>query len=416
MQPPIAAEAEAFEVDGLKVIFRHNPAHEVVAARFYVRGGALNLQTESAGAELLYAQAARRGTRRYPKHELNAVLARLGVDLGASLGEDYTVFNLRCLQRHFATAWDVFTDVIADPTLEASDVEVVRRQALLEIRQRRDDPDVWLGELARRQCYAGHPYAPHPAGTEASMAGLEAEGLRAHMRRHLTRANAILVVVGDVRRQDLETRVAETLARLPRGDGHAPSPPPLRYDSGSLYVEARDLPTNYVLGHFAAPALRQSDHPPALIGLSVLRDRLFEEVRTKRNLSYAPSASLGQRAANLGSVYVTATDPQAALQVMRHEMRRMHDEPLDVKELQDKIRVFVTRYHLQNETNFAQAGFLAAHELLGEGWEKSRDFVPRLQAVTPEDVQRVARRILRHVQWVYLGDPRHATQEPLLDP
>jgi hypothetical protein len=74
---PKAADASVFEldVDGLRVLLRRNRASEVVALRFYVRGGAAHLDATSAGAEMMYARAARRGTQRYPKTDLNATLA-----------------------------------------------------------------------------------------------------------------------------------------------------------------------------------------------------------------------------------------------------------------------------------------------------------------------------------------------------
>lgn len=150
--------------------------------------------------------------------------------------------------------------------------------------------------------------------------------------------------------------------------------------------------------------------------MSVLRDRFFEEVRTKRNLSYAPGASLADNRANLGSIYVSAVDPAAALQVMRHEMRRLADEPLRSKELTDKVSTFVTRYHLRNETNQAQAGFLASYELHGGGWEHAAGFVGRLEAVQPADVQQFASRSLRHIQYIYLGDPQRADPQVYVDP
>jgi predicted Zn-dependent peptidase len=150
--------------------------------------------------------------------------------------------------------------------------------------------------------------------------------------------------------------------------------------------------------------------------LSVLRDRLFEEVRTKRNLSYAPGAGLGGLAANLGWIYVTATEPARTLGVMLDEMRRLRDAPLTAKELEDKLQVYITRYHLQNETNQAQAGFLARYELLGGGWRRSGGFLQRLEALHPVDVQAAAERLFRHVQYAYLGDPTQADPAVFVDP
>jgi zinc protease len=410
------AAVQAFEVDALPVLLKSNPAHEVVAVRLYVRGGAGNLDAWTAGAEIFYARTARRGTRRFPKADLNAQLAGLGAEVGFTAGDDYTVFHLRTLRRHFDTAWQLYTDIVLDPVLQPEDLEVVRQQMLLEIRQLHDNPDSALGERARRHCYAGHPYAPDPHGTELAVQQLDAAALRRHMQRVLVRRNLLLAVVGDVQRADLEAGIGATLARLPAGDAPQPLAPPLQFESGSVGIVARDLPTQYVLGQFAAPGLGHADYEATLVAMSVLRDRLFEEVRTKRNLSYAPSASLGHSAANLGAVYVTAVDPVAALAVMRDEMRRLQQEPVDPKELADKIRVFVTRYWMQNETNQAQAGFLGAYAILAGGWSRSLEFVARLEATTPADVQRAAQTCLRRIQWTYLGDSRHADARALVDP
>jgi zinc protease len=410
-----APDVVAFDVDGLRVLLRRNRAHEVVAARLYFRGGAGNVPVEAAGVEAMSARTARRGTRRYPKHELHATLARLGADLGTAVSNDTTVFSLRCLGRHLAAAWDVYADVATQPELAPAEIEIVRQQMLLDIRQTLDSPDGALGEIARKHCYAGHPYAANPHGSEESVPRLDAAALRAHAGRHWTRANALLAVVGDVA-PEAAARLAAAFAPLPRGDGTRPLPPRLRFEKPGLVVEPRDLPTNYVLGEFAAPALREPDHPAMLVAMSILRDRFFEEVRTKRNLSYAPMATLGHDAANLGSVYVTAVDPATTVAVMRAEMRRLAREPLDAKELADKVRTFVTRYWMQNETNHAQGSFLAAYELFGGGWERSREFVPRLEALGPEDVRRAAETHLRDVQWFYLGDATRAAPAAFADP
>lgn len=401
---------------GFPILLRPQRAHEVVALRLYARGGSTIIDATRAGADFFYARTARRGTRRFPKEILNASLARMGSDIGCRADEDLTVFSLRCLRRHFEATWELFVEILRQPLLEPAELEIVRRQMLLGIRQRQDEPDGRLGDLAREQVYADHPYAPHPEGTEASVKGLDAGSLRTHAQERLQRSHLLLVVVGNLEAAEVEPRVREALGDLPPGHGMAPAPPRFAFSRSNLCVESRKLPTNYILGQFAAPSLADADHAAAMMALSVLRDRLFEEVRTKRNLSYAPGAGLGSHAANLGWIYVTAVEPAATMRVMRDEMRRLCDEPLDAKDLHDKVQVYITRYHLQNETNQAQAGFLARYELLGGGWERARDFVARLEALTPEDLRRSARAMLRHVQYAYLGNPELASEEIFQDP
>jgi predicted Zn-dependent peptidase len=409
-------DAQRLTCGGVATLLRHNPAHEAVSVRLYARGGASSLQVSQAGSDVLYARTARRGTHRFAKQQLNAALASMATDVGASVGEDATVFQMKCLRRHFEPAWELFADFVLHPLLEESEVELVRRQMLVRIRQRSDDADGRLADMAREHAYAGHPYASHPEGTEGSVAALDAEVARAHMRRQLRRSNMLLVVAGQIDAEALQGVAPAAFESLANGDGPAAPVSALRFEGARLRVEERQLPTNYILGQFAAPGIGDEAYPATLLAMSVLRDRLFEEIRTKRNLSYAPGAGLGNHVANLGWIYVTAVDPVITMRVMLDEMRRLRDVPLQAKELRDKVEVYITRYHLQNETSQAQARFLASYELFGGGWERSREFVSRLEALTPDDVRRAARDVLHDVQYSYLGVPSAADESIFVDP
>jgi len=89
-----ASGIEAFDVDGVRVVIRPNQAHEAVALRLVVLGGSQHLSAETAGIELLYTRTGRRGTRDFPKPQLHGLLDRLGIELGASVSEDWSTFHL----------------------------------------------------------------------------------------------------------------------------------------------------------------------------------------------------------------------------------------------------------------------------------------------------------------------------------
>src|SRR5262249_24450924 len=162
-------------------------------------------------------------------------------------------------------------------------------------------------------------------------------------------------------------------------------------------VTPRSLPTNYVQGLFAAPPLTSPDIYPMRLAASILRDRVFEEVRVKRNISYAPDAFLKSQAANAGGIYVTAVEANQAVRVMLHEISRLQTEPIDQDDIKAQIAQFLTTYYLGEETNAAQAGVLAQYELIGGGWRNSLLILDKLKAVTPADVQRVSQKYMRNI-------------------
>src|SRR5712691_5787917 len=131
---------------------------------------------------------------------------------------------------------------------------------------------------------------------------------------------------------------------------------------------------------FTAPPITSPDIYPMRVAASILRDRVFEEVRVKRNLSYAPDAFLRSQAANVGGLYVTAVDANQAVRVMLNEITRLQREPIDNEDIKSIVAQYLTTYYMGAETNAAQAGELAQYELLGGDWHNSVEVIERLNA------------------------------------
>ena len=142
------------------------------------------------------------------------------------------------------------------------------------------------------------------------------------------------------------------------------------------------------------------------VAAAILHDRVYEEVRVKRNLSYAPDAFLRSQGANIGGIYVSAVDANQSVQLMLDEIGKLQRELIDSEDVRPIVAQYLTNYYLGQETNSAQAGDLAQAELIGGGWHNAVDFIDHLRAVTPADVQRVARKYMRNLRFVVLGDPK----------
>jgi zinc protease len=403
--PAWAGNVEEFTVNGLKVILKKNPANEIIATHLYIRGGALNLTPEIAGIEPLLFDAATKGTAKYPKEMLNAELARMGTQIGGSAERDYGVMRMRCVKIHFARSWDIFTGVVMNPTLDPQEVELAREQLMAAIRQRRDHPDSYLELIGNARFYENHPYALDPVGTETSVSQITAGQMRQYLQDNLLTSKLLLVVVGNVEKADLQDKVAATFGQLPVGNYKPLYPAAVKHAGSKVYTQAQELPTNYLIGYFAAPSLRDADYYAMRAAIAVLNDRIFEEVRTKRNLSYAPSAYLEDMFANCGKLYVTTVEPDSAIKIMLAEVKRLQNRLLDADGLRERINLSLTSYFLQNESNAAQADFLARFELAGLGWRQSEKFNKNRKKATPEQVMAVAQKYINNFQFVVIGDP-----------
>lgn len=400
-----AALVSEFEVNGLKVLIKRRAGSQTVAAGLFIRGGARNITTENAGIENLMLASAVEASANFPRERMRSELARMGTVFGSSINYDYSALSMASTRPNFDRSWEIFTDIIVRPSFSKEDVSRVQNQMVASLRDDTDDPDTYLQRLQERVVYAGHPYINRPEGTAETVAKLTPDDLRRYHQQMMQTSRLLLVIVGDLDAQSLRERIAKAFSGLPRGS-YSPQPlPQLAFNAPSVDVTARTIPTNYIQGIFAAPSLTSEDIYPMRVASFILSQRVLEEVRFKRNLSYAPDAFLGSQGANIGGIYVTATDANQAVRVMLGEIARLQHEQIDPDDITAAVSGYLTNYYLRQETNAAQAGELAQYELIGGGWRNSLNYIERLRAVRPADVQRVSQKYMRNLRFVVLGDP-----------
>lgn len=400
-----ASGTTKFNAAGIRVIFKPVRANDVVAVRLYLKGGSGNLTAANAGIESFMFQAAQEGTSKYPKDALNERLVETGATISSEVQFDYSVLALRGVRQNWDESWDLFSQVALEPTFPASEVEIVRGKIIDGLKRIPDDPDSYLTYLADSSFYAGHAYAARPGGTPQSIAGIQRGGLADWHRRRFTKENLLIVVVGNVSQADVAAKVTAAFGALPATGGTASRAIALKPIIRDVVVVKRDLPTNYITGYYAAPPLSHQDYAALRVATDVLSNRLFEEVRTKRNLTYAVGAGLSSRGANRGSLYVTAVAPDTTLKVIFSEVQRLQREPLSSSRLAENVATFLTRFLLQQQTNMGQASQLGAFELVGGGWENYYRYLDAVRRVTPADVQRVAGKYMQRARFAVIGDP-----------
>lgn len=401
-----AALVTEFEVNGLKVLVKRREGSLTVAAGLFIKGGSRNITAENAGIEALMLDAATEASESYPRARMRDEQSRMGTVISSSANYDYSVLALRCTRPNFDRSWQMFTDVVLRPTFAKDNVALVQERLVVSLRDDTDDPDTYLQRLQERVAYVRHPYLNRVEGTAESVSKLTAEDLRQYHRKILETSKLLLVIVGDLDVEKVRTLVSGSLGKLPRGAYKSEPVPQLAFDKSSVEITPRRLKTNYVQGLFTAPAPNSPDIYPMRIASSLLRDRVFQEVRAKRNLSYAPDAFLRNQGANIGGIYVTAVDANQSVQLMLDEIARLQKEPVSNDDIQSVVAQYLTSYYIGQETNAAQAGELAQYELIGGGWRNSVDFIERLNAVTPADIQRVSQKYMRNIRFVVLGDPK----------
>jgi zinc protease len=395
----------SFDVSGVRVILRQNAANNVVAANLYLLGGARQVSPANAGIEPVLLEVSERGTERYPKNALRRAMSRLGSEIVIRAAADWTMFGIRSSTEVFDSTWAIFADRAMRPTLASADVNLVRAQYLSAIRQLRDDPDALASYLADSITFAGHPYSVSVAGNEKSIQALDSAALRDYHRKEFVTSRMLLVVVGNVDRARIERLVSQSLGQLPRGTYRWTPPPRVPERETAVVIERRQLPTNYIIGYYSGPLATGEDYRALRVATSVLTGRMFAEIRTRQNLTYDVHAPFVDRAATVGGLYVSTASPDTTLKLMRAAINDLQEGLLDPVGLREMEQQFITEYFLDNETNAAQADFLARAQLYEGDYQAADRFVNELRRITPEAVRRVARKYMKGFRFAYVGDP-----------
>ena len=401
----MTALTTSFDVSGVHVILRQNNANNVVAANLYLLGGARQVTGANAGIEPILLDVSERGTRQYAKNTLRRDMAKLGSEIVVAPSADWTMFGIRSSTEVFDSTWAIFADRVMHPTLAKAEIGVVKAQYLSGIRQRRDDPDALADLLADSITFVGHPYAVSVGGNEQSIQAIDSSALRDYQRTQFVTSRMLLVVVGNVDRAHIERLVNKSIGQLPRGSYGWTAPPRVPESPTAIVFARRQLPTNYILGYYSGPLANGEDYQALRVATSVLTGRMFAEIRTRQNLTYDVHAPFVDRAATLGGLYVTTGSPDTALRLMRAAIVDLQQGMLDPAGLKQLEEQFITEYFLDNETNAAQADFLARSQLYGGDYREADRFVDELKSVTPEAVQRVARKYMKGFRFAYVGDP-----------
>ncbi|MGQ9896098.1 MAG: M16 family metallopeptidase [Acidobacteriota bacterium] len=390
-------------VAGVKTLVKRRPGSQTVAVGLFFAGGASCTTATQAGIEALTLATATEASRRFPRTILRRETARLGCSLSYLVTYDYSALTLATTRQTFEQSWKLFADVVRHPRFTAEDVRLTRERLRAALLDDEDNPDALLQQTQAKAIYRQHPYAAPPMGTPEALARLGVADVRAHHAQLLMTKRMLLVVVGDVAPERIAAEAARLFAGLPAGTSPKPVPS-LSWTKSDVTFVNRSLPTDYVQGVYSAPPLTAPDFPALRLAAAVLRDRIFEEVRVKRNLSYAPTAFLTAQGANLGGIYVSSVTAEQAVKVMLEEIEQLKTELIEPSELRATVAQFLTLTYLAEETNSGQVAALALYELVGGGWREGFASLEQLQAVTPEQVQAAARKHMTNLRFVIVGD------------
>lgn len=408
----VAAQQEttSFTVNGLKVIFKPTQKETISVSMFY-RGGVTNFSPAQAGLEnLTLAAATSGGTQKYSESEFRDRTDEYGIEISGSSDYDYGTITLDCVADYFNEGWNLWSEAVLHPAFDAKCLVMQREKIISAIRNRSSSPEKRLEQLATSISFTGTPYVKSPLGEEESIVKFTADSVKNYYYQHLLNKNRMfLVVVGKIKREDLEQKIKESLASIPEKSYNPFVYANSIFQDQQLIWEQRELATNYMCGVINAPAMTSPDFPAYLLTVKALSGRLFQEVRLRNNLSYDPGASFTVRQMPYVTLYASSTNPKATLNIIANEYVRMRQKEVSGELLTLLKKSVKQGFYNTQESSSSMVESLGEAEILGD-WRLTEQMVNKVNEVTTKDMFAAFQKYTKGIRWAYLGDKQLAQE------
>jgi zinc protease len=408
---PFAADAldikkERFE-GGLTVV--HVKQHElpIVSSILLIKASPLQEDKSLSGTANMTAKMLLEGTAKRKATDISQQMDFIGGSLETSAGDDFTTISLSVLKKDVETGFDIFSDILTHPAF--SDKELTRRKTLLAgyLKKMEEEPSYIAGREFQKKLFGDFAYGRQITGDVESIGRISRSDLVKFYETWYRPDNAILVVVGDLTREELSGLIGKYLSNW-----KAPGSKTLPKVSGQMIppknvkplVEIIDMDVsqaNIVMGHEGI-SRNNPDYYAVQIMNYVLGgggfvSRLMKIIRDEKGLTYSIFSSFsGNRYPGRFEIEVQTKNESAGqvIEETRRQIRRIVAEGVTDEELRDAKDFLVGSFPRRIETGRKVTAFLTSVEFfeLGDDYiDKYRDYILK---VTKEDVLKAARKYL----------------------
>lgn len=411
ISPGYAASIADREVlaNGITLLHAQKTSLPIVTVVVAIKAGSVSEPAEKAGLANLTADLLNEGTKTRTSKEISEAIEFVGGSLTSSGGADYITVSLSVLKKDIALGFDLLSDVILNPVF--SDAEVQRRKTSIKnlIIQQKEEPGTIASKAFAEAVFGGHPYGRPVEGTEETLDRIAREDIIAFHQEYYLPNNTIMTVVGDISKDELKSLLGRYFMAWQRKDSKPLSPPPLSPEDKPKVVRIQKKLTqaNIILGHLGIARDNPDYYAVSvmnyILGGGGFASRLMDNIRDNKGLAYDVHSYFsankfgGSFQAGLQTKNESAN---TSIEEVLKEMQRIRTEPVSDKELSDARSYLTGSLPLRIDSNRKIAAFLTSVEFYGLGLDYVDNYRKYIEAVTKDDIQRVAKKYLHPDNYV----------------
>jgi zinc protease len=386
--------------NGLTLLLKENPNYPLVSMQAYLKGGVRYENEGNNGLFNFTAQMLRRGTKKRTAEQIAEEIDAMGGSISSSAGNDLSSISVEVLREHTEMGLDILADVLQNAVFDPEEIGKVRKLTLAEIERQNDNWRVQSEVFFRQTFFREHPYRFMPVGIEASVSSLTREDLEETYGTYYVPNNMVLAIFGDIAPGSIEALVRKKFAKMKRKELIFPDvqeEPLLTATVTDELITDREQTVIFmgypgmVLGDPDWYTMRVIDgitsgigYPGGWLHNTLRGNQLVYFVHAWNDARSDPGYYAIQAATNPATA-------DTALQIILEKQELIKQDAFSDEELEQARSACIVMQGLYyNQTNSAQASLAGSNEIRGLGYDYSADFQERINAVTREDIKRVA--------------------------
>ncbi|MEI6398537.1 MAG: pitrilysin family protein [Pseudomonadota bacterium] len=386
--------------NGIPLIIRETPGSDIVHIELSYTTGTSSLSPDRRALNLLAFETMPYATKKYSKEKVFALTEKYSFGVECKGGVEVSHCQVETVKDFLPQALDLLLSVVTEPIFNAEDVDLSKKQRVADFQQEAQNPETQVNAVVNTVFYdASHPYRLLPEDGIKQTLPLTVEDLRGYHRTTLDASTMYLIYAGPKIDKTTITKLNEGLGKIGKTNRTPqPIPPPAFDPKNSFAFEHRAIPTAYIRMKFNAPSATSPDAAAAEVMFQILSEKLHEEVRTKRSLSYAIHAGTIQYKEGIGMIAASTSKPRETIETIAAVVRDFRDKGVSQENLNEYRNIFTTGYYLTMETHDQLANALSSSQAYFGDATRLYDLPARLNAVTPADIQRVAKETLKNIR------------------
>ncbi len=292
-------------LNGLEVIIIEDHSLPSISYGLLLKDGSAADPMAKSGNINLMAQVMGRGTLRMSAAQIADELGQLGSEFEQSVGEDYSWFQASGLSLHQNKIWEVFSDIILNPSFSEQEILREKKKILAGIKRRVDHPDRFASEAFESYLFGSHPYGRPVSGIEKDVTSLTRIDILKLYQKRFRPNNCVLVITGDLNAE----LVGKMKAKLSQWTAKDLDPKNYTKPTETKGVNFRliDKPdltqTQIVIGHLGVKR-NVNEYLQLRVATTVLggnfSSRLMDKIRVKLGLTYGISSSFDASSHHIG--------------------------------------------------------------------------------------------------------------------